>query len=141
MARSAGLQHGTPTATGQQSTARGSEDRVNEDPDQLLDLLGDEYTRAVLDAIRDAPRSGAAVAEAASVSKPTAFRRLNELVEAGIAETRQCVDTDGGHHCKEYRLVVDAISVSVGGDGFAVHVEEEASDHERPASGTRHQLV
>lgn len=135
MARSAGLQRGT-TATEPRTTTRET-GPVDGEPDRLLDLLGDEYTRAVLEAIRDAPMSGAAVAEAASVSKPTAFRRLNELVDLGVAETRQCVDPDGGHHCKEYRLVVDSLSVSVGDDGLAVTVEESATDDGGAATDDR----
>lgn len=85
--------------------------------------------------------SGAGVAETASISKPTAFRRLNELVELGIADTRQCVDTDDGHHCKEYRLVVDSLSVSVDAGGLSVSVDETRDDREHDGTDRDDRLV
>ena len=93
---------------------------------ELLDLLGDEYTREVLEAVIDQPRSGRGVAEATSVSKPTAFRRLNELDEAGLVTTEMCLDGDGHHH-KEYRAVVTDIAIELDGEGLSVTVETEQS--------------
>ena len=93
----------------------------------LLDLLGDEYTRAVLEAVRERPRSGAAVAEATDVSKATAFRRLNDLVEFGIVETQQCLDTDDGHHHKQYRAVIDTFSVTFEKNGIEITIETDRS--------------
>jgi predicted transcriptional regulator len=90
----------------------------------LLDLLGDEYTREVLEAVIDQPRSGRAVAETTSVSKPTAFRRLNELDDAGLVRTELCLDGDGHHH-KEYRAVVTDIAIELDAEGLSVAVETE----------------
>ncbi len=93
-------------------------DEENNDTEQvstpvLLDLLGDEYTRAVLRAVVDQPRSGADVAEQASVSKPTAFRRLNRLEEAGLVTVRQHIDTEGGHHHKVYEARPERLDVEL----------------------------
>jgi DNA-binding transcriptional ArsR family regulator len=101
--------------------------------DELLELLGDEYTREVLEAVIDQPRSGRAVAETTTVSKPTAFRRLNRLEEAGLVTTDLCIDEDGHHH-DEYRAVVTDISVELGSEGLSVDVTVERPATDAPAS-------
>ena len=94
-----------------------------DDPAALLEQLGDEYTRAALDAVLDGPRSGREVAEATDMSRPTAFRRLNALVDLGVVETEHCIDSADGHHHKQYRAVVESFSVRLGGDGVEVVVD------------------
>ncbi|RXK52019.1 ArsR family transcriptional regulator [Halorientalis pallida] len=96
-------------------------------PDELLELLGDEYTRAVLEAVLDRPRSGAAVADATGVSRATAFRRLNDLAELGLVETEYHLDPDDGHHHKRYHAVIDTFSVTFGEEGFEVTVDTDGT--------------
>ena len=78
---------------------------------ELLDLFGDEYTRRVFEAVAEQPRGGRAVAEAADVSRATAYRRLNDLRDAGLvrAEIALCED---GHHREQYEAIADSLSVS-----------------------------
>jgi hypothetical protein len=97
-------------------------------PDELLELLGDEYTRAVLEAVLDGPRSGAAVADVSGVSRATAFRRLNELAELGLVETEYHLDPDDGHHHKRYRAVIDTFSITFEQEGFEVDVDTEGAN-------------
>lgn len=94
---------------------------------ELLDLLGDEYTRAVLEAVAETGRSGREVAEVTDVSRPTAFRRLNRLEAAGLVRTEMVVETDG-HHYKEYQSVLERASFELGKDGLSADVELEAQD-------------
>ncbi|WP_136688560.1 winged helix-turn-helix domain-containing protein [Halorhabdus amylolytica] len=94
--------------------------RLHEDPTALLEALGDEYTRAAFEAVLDRPRSGQAVATVTDMSQPTAFRRLNTLVDLGLVETDHRIDTEEGHHHKEYRSVVDSFSVTIDGEIGAV---------------------
>ena len=77
---------------------------------RVLDLLGDEYTRRVLGAIVEQARTVSQVVDAADVSKATAYRRLEELREAGLVETTLRADADG-HHCKQFHAVVERIAV------------------------------
>ena len=94
--------------------ARDRDDELNhDDPTSLLDALGDEYTRAALEAILDQPKSGRKVAAATDMSRPTAFRRLNALVDLGLLETEYRIEPDDGHHHKVYRCVVDSFSVTI----------------------------
>lgn len=96
----------------------------------FLDLLGDEYTRRVLAAVTDTARSGREVMEVADVSKATAYRRLSTLEEAGLVESEMAYDP-AGHHCEQFRAVVDSIDVELGEDGLSVAVETDERTPEK----------
>ncbi len=89
--------------------------------DELLDLFGDEYTRQVFETIVEQPRSGRAVAEAADVSRSTAYRRLNDLCDAGLVRTEMLVCKDG-HHRERYEVVAESLSISLAEDGIEAMV-------------------
>lgn len=95
----------------------------HDDPAELLEHLGDEYTQAAFEAILEHPRSGREVANETGMSQSTAFRRLNTLVELHLVETERRVDASDGHHHKRYRAVVESFSVTFGEHGFDVVVE------------------
>ncbi|GAB6860163.1 helix-turn-helix domain-containing protein [Haloplanus litoreus] len=88
---------------------------------ELFDLLGDEYTRRVYETITDQPRSGRAVAEAADVSRATAYRRLNELRNAGLVRAEMMI-CDDGHHKERFEAVATSLSVSLD-DGIETRVD------------------
>ena len=90
---------------------------------ELLELLGDEYTRRVLQTVVEQPRSGSEVTEAADVSKATAYRRLDALEEAGLVVSETVFDPDGHHH-ERYRAVVESIELSVGTEGLTAELAE-----------------
>lgn len=101
--------------------------------DDVLELLGDEYTRRILDVLGEGPRTCRELVEAADISKPTAYRRLEKLEEAGFLETSQRLHPDG-HHCQEFCLVVDELAFEIGGDGFTATVQTEPPS---PSHGER----
>lgn len=80
--------------------------------EQLLDLFGDEYTRRVFEAVSEQPCGGRAVAETAGVSRATAYRRLNELRDAGLVTTEYRLAPDG-HHRKQFSASARHLSVSL----------------------------
>jgi len=84
---------------------------------KLFDLFGDEYTRRVYNVIAEQPRSGRAVAETADVSRATAYRRLNDLRDAGLVRTELMICEDG-HHREQFEAVETSLSVSLDGDGI-----------------------
>lgn len=110
------------------------DDRSARSPDDLLDLLGDDYARAAIDAIREEPMSGAEVAEATGMSKPTAFRRLNELADVGLVAVRRRVDPERGYHSKLYELVADSLSVDFADEELQVSVRTERSSRDDRSS-------
>ncbi len=99
----------------------------HENPTAVLEQLGDKYTRAAFEAVVDRPRSGDEVAAVTDMSRPTAFRRLNELAELDLLEIEQCIDTDGGHHHKQYRAVVDSFTVTIDDGDIELVVESDRS--------------
>ncbi|MEF8827513.1 MAG: winged helix-turn-helix domain-containing protein [Haloarcula sp.] len=88
---------------------------------ELFELFGDEYTRCVYETITEQPRSGREVAEAADVSRATAYRRLNDLRDAGLVRTEMMV-CDDGHHKERFEPVLTSISLSLD-DGIGAMVE------------------
>lgn len=102
-----------PDGTGRQIPVSG---------DELLELLGDEYTSRILETIVEQPRTGREIVDAADVSKATAYRRLERLEGAGIVGSTMKVDEDG-HHCKRFHASVQSIRVGFGEDGLTVHAE------------------
>jgi DNA-binding transcriptional ArsR family regulator len=113
----------------------GEDSEDDEDPsalsdEELLALLGDEYTRRVLLAVVEERRSGREVMEAADVSKATAYRRLSRLQEAGLVESELVVDLDGHHH-EEFFAVVERADISLSREGVDISVTpDEPSDDE-----------
>lgn len=98
-----------------------SEDSLETDQ-SLLELLGDEYTRQVLAAVTEQPRSGSEVVDAAEVSKATAYRRLDALEEAGLVDSEMVFDPDGHHH-ERFHAVVESIGITFGDAGVEIVVE------------------
>jgi predicted transcriptional regulator len=96
-------------------------DDVDLSATELFDLFGDEYTRRVYQAVTAQPRSGRAVAEAADVSRATAYRRLNELRNAGLIRTEMMI-CDDGHHKERFEAVTTSFSVALG-DGLETTVD------------------
>jgi DNA-binding transcriptional ArsR family regulator len=97
--------------------------------EELLALLGDEYTRRVLQAVAEKKRSGREVMDAANVSKATAYRRLSRLQEAGLVDTELVIDPNGHHH-EVFFAVLDRADISVCSDGVDIAVTAD-SDGER----------
>ena len=97
--------------------------------EELLELLGDEYTRRVLQAVVSEPKSGREVVEEASVSKATAYRRLETLQEAGLVESRTVFDPDGHHH-EQFRAILDGVTVELEDEGVstAIHTDTSPAD-------------
>jgi predicted transcriptional regulator len=60
------------------------------------------------------------VAQAADVSRATAYRRLNDLRDAGLVRTEMMI-CDDGHHKERFEPVPTSISVSLD-DGIGAMV-------------------
>jgi len=88
---------------------------------ELLDLFGDEYTRRVYEVVAEQPRDGRGVAEAADVSRPTAYRRLNDLRDAGLVRTEMTICEDG-HHRERFEAVTTTLSLCLDEGGMDAKV-------------------
>lgn len=94
---------------------------------EILELLGDEYTRRVLQAVTERPRTGREIIDAADVSKATAYRRLDELQEAGLVEADTKLDPDG-HHRKQFSAVIQGLDIEFTETGFDATMQTESQD-------------
>jgi DNA-binding HxlR family transcriptional regulator len=97
-----------------------------------LDLLDDEYAREILLALTGGPQRGRDLAAACEASRPTVYRRVNSLEDAGLVTTETSIDPDG-HHCKEFRLVRDRLTVTFA-DGTITVTARASSDESESAA-------
>lgn len=120
------------TATDTDETAG----RQQVDAAELLDLLGDEYTREVLQTLADEPRTGREIVAAADASKATVYRRLDRLSEAGLIASATKLDPDG-HHREQFWLTFDGATCSVTEEGIEAQlsVPESEATHRRADHG------
>ncbi len=108
--------------------------------DELLELLGDEYTYCVFEAIVEKPRTGRELVEATDASKPTVYRRLQDLEEAGLVDSTMNIASDG-NHCKQFHAVVSSLEVGFDADGFTARLESNTRPDASARAGTATQPV
>ena len=107
-------------APGSSGGRRGSESGVA--TGELLSLFGDDYTCEILRSLASGPASARAIVETTGISRPTVYRRLDRLSDAGLVGERLAVSADG-HHRTEFRLLVERVAFEVAADGIDGHVE------------------
>jgi len=125
MQQSAHLPTNPPTSP--DSTATSPSEQVPErtvPADDLLELLGDEYTYRVFEAVVEQSRTGRELIEATGASKATVYRRLDDLEEAGLVEST-CNIVSDGNHCKQFHAVVTSMQVSFDANGVSARLESE----------------
>ncbi len=66
--------------------------------EDILDTIGDDHARDVLAAISEEPRAASEVAEAADLSLPTVYRRIEMLKEHDLVVAETAVADDGNHY-------------------------------------------
>ncbi|GAB3316158.1 ArsR family transcriptional regulator [Haloplanus rallus] len=109
-----------PTPDEQQDTDR---------TDEVLALLEDDYSRAILEALHADPRPARGLVEACDASRATIYRRLDRLEDAGLVDSWLSYDADG-HHRTVFEATLDAVTVGLDGDGIGVTVttDDAAAD-------------
>ena len=90
-----------------------------------LSLLDDEHAREILLSLTGGAKRGRELAGSCDSSRPTVYRRLNRLEAAGLVTTETVLDPDG-HHCKEFRLVRNRLTVTI--ENGTMLVTAESSD-------------
>jgi predicted transcriptional regulator len=103
------------------------ESSANVEPDELFDLLGDEYVRAVLTATRGEPMSAQEISETREMSASTAYRRADALVEKNLVAEVARIDAEGNHYTA-YEATLDGLDVDLTEHGFSVEVETVSED-------------
>jgi len=86
--------------------------RTSGEPPDVLTLLDDEYARRILGLLSEGSYRGRELSERCEFSRPTVYRRLNRLEDAGLVRSELRIDPDG-NHCKEFFLVRDCLEVTL----------------------------
>lgn len=92
-----------------------TEETVVRDEDAIQDLLdafNDAGCRAILDATSDEALSTNEISEACDLPLSTAYRKLDQLTDAGLVEERTRIRRSG-KHASEYARVVDDVVISI----------------------------
>lgn len=97
-----------------------SEQRL--DDGEIVDVLGDDYSRTILTSAREEARSIDDLSEACDADPSTIYRRVEQLEEAGLLQEQQELDPDG-HHYKVYVTTLREVHVLVEEHGLDVEVE------------------
>jgi DNA-binding HxlR family transcriptional regulator len=108
------------------ATSRADEasDRADDSTTEtLIELLSDEYARDVLGTVRNEAKSARAIAEECGASRPTVYRRLDRLQEAGLVAEQMRHDA-GGHHHRTFSATVESVGIELGDGGFDVALTE-----------------
>lgn len=79
----------------------------------VLDLLEDEYTRRILEALAEEARPASELIDACGASRATVYRRLNGLQDHGLVEFGVESHREG-HHRKVFESVLERATVEVG---------------------------
>lgn len=85
-------------------------------PAKLLDALADADSRKIIDLTAVQPVSVARIVDQCDIPTPTAYRKVNDLVELGLLDKQIQIRTTGTNYF-EYALRVGSIDVSVGANG------------------------
>lgn len=105
------------TATLRPATTETGDDHHEDEADvqfaTLLDLLGDEYACTLLCALADGPATAGELVDRTEMSRPTVYRRLDTLTDAGIVATL----SGDSRQKTAYRLVVDCVEFQLHPDG------------------------
>lgn len=96
-----------------------SESQAQTDPEALLSLLSDDHARAILKIITGDPLPAREIAERLDLSRPTVYRRLNQLEESGAVSASLSYDPDG-HHRQQFQTDLDQVVLSVDGDSISI---------------------
>lgn len=94
---------------------------------EVLEVLSDEYTHTLLEALSDSPQPARSLVEDCDMSRPTVYRRLNRLQEYGLVRTTTEINPDG-HHRKLFEATLDRLTVGIGADGPTVRLTIENPD-------------
>ncbi|GAB3031170.1 winged helix-turn-helix domain-containing protein [Natronobiforma cellulositropha] len=88
---------------------------AEQEPNTLLSALGSKYSAEILCAA-GTPKSAQALSEDIEIPIATCYRRIEELVDAGLLECEGRTLSDEGRRTNIYRRTVDEIEVNFSSD-------------------------
>ena len=88
--------------------------------------LGKKYSTEILTATTE-PRSARELSERLDIPIATSYRRIDELLDAGLLTLDDRVRSAGGRRTKVYRRDVDAINIEFDENDIEVSLENRGS--------------
>lgn len=113
----------TPSTTVPAGSQRETERVADSDAEiaTLLSALEDDDCRAILEATSDEALSAAELCEQCDLSTSSAYRKVDELTQAGLL-TESVRLRPSEAHTSEYRLAVSQLEISLGSGQFELSV-------------------
>jgi len=101
----------------------GNDDANDRNTQELFDLVIEETTRSILEAVDGEALSAKELADRCDVSGPTMYRRVNAMREFDLLRTSTEIDPDGNHYTV-YESNVDRVQIELdpGDEGVIVDV-------------------
>ncbi|MCU4800317.1 winged helix-turn-helix domain-containing protein [Halobacteria archaeon HArc-gm2] len=93
----------------------------------VVELLDDEYARAILAATSIEPMSASELAERCDASPPTVYRRLDRLRDEDLVEAAQQLDPEG-HHYEVFSARLARLEVELDDGDYEVAIERRERD-------------
>ncbi|SEO45497.1 Helix-turn-helix domain-containing protein [Halogranum amylolyticum] len=102
---------------------------MSEDPalDEILDILSDEYARDILAATSIKPMSAQQLADECEMSKPTVYRRVEQLRAYGLLDEQTKVQTSNNHY-SVYTATLSEVSIELDTGSFEAAVTRTDGD-------------
>jgi DNA-binding transcriptional ArsR family regulator len=98
-----------------------------------IEMLSDEYACRILTTLRDGPMPAVELANRGNMSRPTVYRRLNQLETAGFVRS-QLQDEPDGNARKYFQLVFDEVRLEIGESG--IDGQMSLTGHQQSSSAT-----
>jgi DNA-binding transcriptional ArsR family regulator len=102
----------TVTLDPSRGAAESTVSRCEDGAPEALRVLDDDHAREILRTLADGPACGRQLSRTCAASRPTVYRRLDRLEDAGLVAFDLRLDADG-HHRRRYRLARDRLTVTV----------------------------
>lgn len=98
-------------------------------PEDVLDLVADDYAREILAQTSRRPMSAAELVEACGVSERTVYRRLEQLQSFGLVREELQIDQHG-HHRKRYEAILKSLRVVLDDGEYEIRLQivEDTAD-------------
>ncbi|MBX0297612.1 winged helix-turn-helix domain-containing protein [Haloarcula nitratireducens] len=102
----------------------------NDSPAALLQVFADDYSRMILLAADEEPRTAKDLSDVCDASLATIYRRLSTLREHDLVTVHSTVGS-GGEHKQLFETTIDAfhVSISEGDLDLSVETRDELADN------------
>lgn len=97
--------------------------------EEVLDLLADEYTQAILTTATEEHMSAQELADATDAHYSTIYRRIEQMQKHNLLDERGRLDK-AGHHTAVYRTRLRDVTVLIEQDDLSIELRmrEDAAD-------------